>query len=352
MNCCRNCFSSEYLINVYFNECGIGNCDFCGSTDVRVILPRTFSELFDALLSYYQVDQENGSFIENQIRIDFPNQILSDNRGLRVRELLQEILGERYRQHQELFGNRIILSVKAADSHIEKTAIYNSVWENFKQEIKFSNRFHILNVIDLEKLKNYFNKEVLAKNIDVGEKFYRGRVSKESGYKCEELWNPPIEQAKAGRANPYGISYLYLSDQVKTSLYETRSTIYDFVTIGEFEVKEKLSIVDLRNIAADPIRWVEEDALEDFIVYMPFLTTLQSELSRPVRSSDKEIDYLPTQYLSEFIKSLGYDGVKFQSSFFPEGFNLAIFNPSKFECNRCEVYEIQNISYQFRTLGG
>jgi len=51
-----------------------------------------------------------------------------------------------------------------------------------------------------------------------------------------------------------------------------------------------------------------------------------------------------TQYLSEFIKSLGFDGVEFQSSMYPMGYNLAIFNPEKFECRTSSVYEIENIT--------
>jgi hypothetical protein len=153
--------------------------------------------------------------------------------------------------------------------------------------------------------------------------------------------------AKAGRANPNGISYLYISDKIETSLYETRSTIYDYVTIGDFTVNEKLNIVDLRNITFEPILWAENEDLNEYLVYIPFLSTLQLELSLPVRSGDREIDYLPTQYLTEFIKSLGYDGVKFQSSLYKDGFNLAIFNPLKLECRVSKVYEIKNIIYEF-----
>ncbi|NNJ81578.1 MAG: RES family NAD+ phosphorylase, partial [Flavobacteriaceae bacterium] len=75
--------------------------------------------------------------------------------------------------------------------------------------------------------------------------------------------------------------------------------------------------------------------------------TLQKELSLPIRKQDKEIDYIPTQYLSEFIKSIGYEGVEFQSSLYSAGHNLAVFDSSKFDCKKVDVYEIQNIEFEY-----
>jgi len=348
MYCCRNCFSSNYLKS-FFNEQDLGDCNFCNSKNLQVLSPSSFFNQFKALLSYYEIDSVNGSYIETQIIRDFPNQIFDVSNELRIRELLEEIIKEELAEHEHILKNKIILKIKSNDGHIHAAEKYNATWENFKEEIKFINRFHTNNIIDLKKLATYFVRS-LSKDIPKGETFYRGRISGKSGFSNIELWNPPKEKAKAGRANPYGISYLYLSDQIKTSLYETRSTIFDYVTIGEFVIKDSIKIIDLRDIIYEPIVWAETEDLEDYLVYIPFLDTLQMELSLPIRSNDKEIDYLPTQYLSEFIKSLGYDGVKFQSSLYSKGFNLAIFNPSKFELNKSEVYEIQNIDYLFKPI--
>ena len=95
------------------------------------------------------------------------------------------------------------------------------------------------------------------------------------------MGNPPTpELATAGRANPKGISYLYLTNEIKTALYETRATLFDYATIGEFQTKEDLKILNLRSIKNDPIPWAEEEAIEDFLIYIPFIQTLQSTKPR------------------------------------------------------------------------
>jgi hypothetical protein len=52
------------------------------------------------------------------------------------------------------------------------------------------------------------------------------------------------------------------------------------------------------------------------------------DISKPI--NDNEIEYIPTQILSEYIWSLGYDGFIFDSSQSKNGKNIVIFeeNPS------------------------
>jgi hypothetical protein len=53
--------------------------------------------------------------------------------------------------------------------------------------------------------------------------------------------------------------------------------------------------------------------------------TLGEELSKPIIPKEAALEYLPSQYLCEFIKSIGFAGVLYQSSL-GEGFNLALFD--------------------------
>ena len=77
---------------------------------------------------------------------------------------------------------------------------------------------------------------------------------------------------------------------------------------------------------------------------------LEDELSKPHRRHDSDLDYLPTQYVSEFIKSMGFDGIEYKSSLYPEGYNLAIFNTEKFECKKVELYDIKTIDLTFENI--
>ena len=51
------------------------------------------------------------------------------------------------------------------------------------------------------------------------------------------------------------------------------------------------------------------DDLEYILTHIDFLRTLSNELSQPVHPQKGSLEYLPSQYLSEYIKSLGYQGI-------------------------------------------
>jgi hypothetical protein len=192
--------------------------------------------------------------------------------------------------------------------------------------------------------------EAFTKEISRGRTYFRCRISGRTGFSHDEMGNPPKELTSGGRANPKGISYLYLTNNLETSLYETRASLFDFVTIGEFRLKKNIKILDLRNPDYDVIPWSENEIIDVYLIYASFIKTLQKEISLPIRKRDKELDYLPTQYISEFIKSLGFDGVEYQSSLYPEGYNLAIFYPENFECINTKIYEINNINLEHSEL--
>ncbi len=86
------------------------------------------------------------------------------------------------------------------------------------------------------------------------------------------------------------------------------------------------------------------------MLYKQFISLLESDLIRPLRRHDSELDYLPTQYLCEFIKSLNYDGVEYSSSLNPDGFNIALFNDDKIECISANLYEVSKITYDYKKL--
>ena len=166
--------------------------------------------------------------------------------------------------------------------------------DSLSEEIKHQNRFHLSNIKDLGKIQellNYSNK-ILKK----GTKYFRARISGRDGYTIMDMKNPPHDDAVAGRANPRGISYLYLATNDETTLYEVRASLYDYVTVADFELKEDINIISLCNTESyDPLYLAETEVLKDFIIYLPFIKKLEMELSKPLRRDDKpEIDYLPT----------------------------------------------------------
>ncbi len=74
---------------------------------------------------------------------------------------------------------------------------------------------------------------------------------------------------------------------------------------------------------------------------------------KPVRYSDSALDYVPTQYIADFIKSITtiygqkmFQGIKYRIVMHSGGFNLAIFEPSLFECNGVRLKQVNEIHYE------
>jgi hypothetical protein len=348
MFCCSECFSSSYLRNIIDSDSRKGECEYCKSKDVSIYSPRELILYFGNILNLYKVDNDSGIDILTALERDFSDTIFS-NKVKNKLNLLHAIIEDDNEEFGELLKNNVTSDLWRGE-HSKKSDDIHSKWEEFKNEIKNINRFHIQATIDLAKLHNIFRNESFQTVIKKGRIFYRSRISDVNGIVIDEMGNPPNDRATGGRANPKGISYLYLADNIDTSLYEARATLFDFVTVGDFRLKEDMKILNLRKPENDPIIWAEQEAINDYLTYIPFIKTLQKELSLPIRKLDKEIDYLPTQYLSEFIKSIGYDGVEFQSSLHSEGYNLAIFYADKFECIKTNIFEIEDIILKHRII--
>ncbi|WP_409482797.1 RES domain-containing protein [Arsenicicoccus dermatophilus] len=72
------------------------------------------------------------------------------------------------------------------------------------------------------------------------------------------------------------------------------------------------------------------------------LEALGEELTKPVLPRTAAYEYVPSQYLCEFIKNCGFDGVLYQSSV-GDGVNLALFEPSEVACEDVSAYLVRKV---------
>lgn len=84
----------------------------------------------------------------------------------------------------------------------------------------------------------------------------------------------------------------------------------------------------------------------DYLINEKHLRNIEKDLSKPISIRDGDLDYLPTQYISDFVKMLGYDGVKYISTFDCYSYNLAIFNIEKAICKYTKNYRVSNLKYE------
>lgn len=185
--------------------------------------------------------------------------------------------------------------------------------------------------------------------------FYRSRISSEEGFSPEEMGAPPSEKATAGRANSAGIRCLYLASDPDTTIQEIRAGVFDYVSVGRFELQEDIVVVDLK--AIDYISpFIDGLSFLEHAINKEHLKRINMEIGRPLRRSDSALDYIPTQYISDFIKSIMHDGkpeyagIEYNSTINFSGQNLAIFYPDLFLCTDVEVYHIKELRYEKERL--
>lgn len=330
-----------------------GNCDFCESKNVALVKCEELEEDFDELFALYTTTLEPSKSLDSSKNYPihehlsaywdklFNSQVLKEKE---IKLLLNEI-GKKgiFFSEQYLEKPVELLALVTGDN---PATDYGIRWESFSREIKEKNRFFLSEKIDTDELQSIF--ERLSITYPKGHEFYRARISEEL-LPMKELGKPPQKSATPGRANPVGIPYLYVSDTAKTTLYETRVALHEGISIGKFVLTEPISLVSLKNIADfGPFEIIDRGfQLEEFIKYRPYLQKLEAELSRPVRKQDVHLDYLPTQFLCEFIKSLGFDAVEYKSAMNIGGYNLAIFNDSKLQCIDATFHNVKSLKYEW-----
>lgn len=330
----------------------MGTCELCGKKNVFIYNTdknNQLAEMFDDLLNIYTANDdlpddyphENINLLKDELCRRW--NIFSIDNELAYRAITG-ICHEKYQEHPEIFDAPIgILELNNKDYLEEHSIMKTFKWEDFVEGIKTKNRFHT----------DYINKEVLftfcmsiKKKYKAGTIFYRARLCPdETGFATDKMGAPPLEDATAGRANPAGISCLYLADTDKTALNEIRAGVYDYVAIGEFVLIKEIDVVDLTLVdQISPFGGIDNTV---HAVNKKHLKKIGIDIAKPLRRHDSTLDYLPTQYISDFIRSRGFAGIEYKSTMNRGGYNLAIFDEGLFECRTVDVYDIRELKYEY-----
>lgn len=361
MKFCSKCFCDTEIKAIINGLDNRGTCPVCGAqntylydTDVNLEL----TELFEPLVSIYTpanllpscYPKSDVGLLKDELLSKWS--IFSDIDAKKVYSIITAVCEEKYNEAPELFDNPVGITEYFDDDYISAHSLLRSnSWESFTENIKNINRFHTnyLNLEILEKFSSY-----IRKRYEKGTIFCRGRVSEACGYPVgEEMGAPPAHLATAGRANCQGISCLYLANDEKTTIHEVRAGAFDYITVGKFRLKQDIIIVDLKSIDRISPFLLDLDILE-YAINKEHLNKINREMGKALRRNDSVLDYIPTQYISDFIKSLviddayggKYAGIEFNSTMNRGGFNLAIYYPDLFECIDTTVYKIESLDYK------
>lgn len=329
--CCPECFDDRWLRNSRFPALDPkrGECDFCGTLDVPLVDPASLATEFEMLTNVYEPNPDGRPLIE-WMKKDwqlFPDEKLDE---AHASQLLGEILDD---------GNIVRQPFAPSSSYTSEGLVR---WETLRDEMMFKNRWFLEEDIDRPRL-GWLLEMLLETNVP--KRWYRARIrTSDTAFPIGEMSAPPKHLASHGRANPAGIPYLYLGSLPETAIAEIRPHTGEVACIADFSIPD-IRAVDLRN----PRRFVSPFFLEDasqiglLRADLPFLERLGEELTRPVLPHRAAIDYIPSQYLCEFIKKTGFDGVLYRSSV-SDGINLALFDPAKAKGGGVSLYNVTKVS--------
>lgn len=370
MKICMNCFADMEIRSIIKAIDVKADCEVCGTKNDYVYdtkKHRNLKTLFNSLLERYtvksklDVDYPNGLTVS--IKSEFKNNwnIFNQLEELQIYDILARICAEKYKETPEIFDDLVGIAELGNIEYLKKnTLFFSESWENFSEEIKYKTRFHS-EKFNTDIFRNYLR--LLAIPISKGEILYRGRRSDDEGYPSTEMGSVPSEKTQAGRANPKGIPYLYLANNIETVLYELRAVKMSYVTVAEFELIEAGQIIDLTKVdQISPFIFENEEMLTQHIVNRKNLKVIHNEIVKPASQDESYLDYLPTQYIFDFIrkhkkvliereysmdeKHQEIIGVKYKSSLNPLGINYVFFKDEIFDVKNVTVYKIDNVEYQ------
>lgn len=333
-------------------------CDYCDEENTLIIsISELYSSYFKNLYNYYHKSEFG---IDYHKDVDDPS-IYGDS--------FYFLIQKDWSIFPETSNNRLFYDIMSfgwdeeIDGELDDNILFSKsseaityvdgshLWQSLSHHLINENRFfpskeldHFITINDLlEEIRKVLKKYTCK--IHKGTVVYRAR----KGYYTDEkeLKAPGNDLViKGGRTNPAGISMLYCAFTVETAISEVRPYKGEEVTVATLKNSIDLNLVDLSEIQHITSPFQIEDITSE-MGSLNLLYVLEECLSRPINPNKSEIEYIPSQYLTEYIKSLGYDGLIFKSSLGKEN-NLVVFNQSKSVIVKLNHYKISDIEITFR----
>lgn len=340
MMVCEKCFNDVELKALIRNKNVPGKCSF-GHGESYVLNLEELLDFFNELSLLFIVNPESRYTTLGVLQSDW--NLFSDiNVGHKILNKISTITSK----------TRILIETHVSYSEeIQRTV---KGWDVLKKEIKYQSRYltNIQPILDLgwDKLLGVKTELNPTKN------FYRARIHSEKDKDCfsvSEMGAPLKEHSKPGRANVEGIPYLYLCNELETVFYEVRSSYLDEISVGKFKQKDQNNVIHIADFTYTPSLYSDDGELTDIVKSQLLRKAISADLSKPVRRYDSNLEYVPTQFICEFMRDLSnVDGVKYESSLRTDdkGTNIVIFKPELMECIDVKKYRISSLKIESKPI--
>ncbi|GAV15990.1 RES domain-containing protein [Paenibacillus sp. NAIST15-1] len=360
-NCCENCFQSQGIIKFIQDEHLEGDCDYCQSTEVNVCpiedvgcyirecIGKAYEHLNDGTGAYYDSEESCYSTAGKSVfDILIEEEVIFDDTHVNimvaekmVKEMIRtsgpsdrDIMQGAQDNYRDIEDQCLVLKNGLYGS--ESTTAY-SAWEQFKFACMHFNRYfdiggpqsdrgRLLSQLEMvfntmQTTLNHQNTLIRARSFELED----GNTLRDiNAYK--ETSPAPIKYAPNNRMSPAGISYMYLADSLSTCLQEIRATIGSKVIVGNFNPKKDIKVLDLSIKPQIPkFSIFDENYDHDLNWIDEFIQEFKWEISKPISDIEKDLEYVPTQVLAEYIRQLGYHGIVYESSLVKGTYNYVLF---------------------------
>ena len=249
--------------------------------------------------------------------------------------------------------------------------IARDLWRSFHDEVKYRHRFfpsHAIldrlsviakrceltiepgrifyraRIIDgLAQAEHMLTRCYSSESSEEERKWYRNKGNKFKGLSKEGSYVPPNpDMIRDGRSNAKFIRFLYMAESPTTAVFEVRPILYSAVNVAGIEVKEKLTIANIAVII--DMNPEKKKSVDEWL-----LCFVQSAFSSPTNNPD---EYIASQIIAEYLRHLGYDGIRYGSSLHRGGFNLTVFDVGKCEAVFSTDMRLENIKMYLRPAYG
>ena len=237
-----------------------------------------------------------------------------------------------------------------------------SYFQAMKKALQDENRF--FTDFRFQKLLFWFSKKaskygITNETLNLKDHLYRARRYKKDkdiedksiefkGYGKEASFVPPVNAfVPDGRGNPSGIIYLYAASDERTAIAEVSPLLETDVSVAEIRLNASLSILNFSSLFSSSLgpddpktAWIRNCVL-----------AFTKEFNAPYENKQ---DYILCQYICEYTKNLGFDGIAFRSSRVkrdfssPKGTNYIIFNYEKCEAVASTLFYVEDQLYKLK----
>lgn len=354
MNCCPNCFIDE-AFSFYvesLSDGASGTCDFCGSSNVPLYevsnqceFVDKFERMFDVIVPVNSVSPDrtigmSGSLVE--VFMSTWKVFSFSDKGL-VSDFLNELFGSE-EWFKTLLNTQVAVSPGKGEKPLEEYSMFGSAdWGKFSKSIKHNSRY-FTKLAHADILEDFMS--VARTTWEREERLFRARIWNEESSPGEtEFHEPPEDKASDGRMRPAGIPCIYTADSPETAAAEVRAGMHDVIAIATLRPLQDFEYIDLS--ALDDISPLEDIDCSRLVANRKHLSSIMTELTRPVRASDSVLDYIPFQYLSELMQQFGYRAIGYPSVMHRNGYNIACFAhfSEMFMVESIDKYRVDDLAY-------